>query len=420
MQKGNAVYAQSGGVTSVINASAYGVIKRAFKTDCIENVYGALYGINGILEENLLDLQEEEPITLESLRYTPGAAFGSCRHKLPDLEKNRVEFERIVQVCEAHNIRYFFYNGGNDSMDTVAKISQISQQMGYELSCIGIPKTVDNDLPETDNCPGYGSAAKYNAISILEAGFDLLSMCRDSTKVFVMETMGRHTGWIAASTALARSIEGDPPHIILVPERPVEEDPLLARVDETIAQYGYCVIAVSEGIRTKEGKFWADAGYTDNFGNTQLGGVGALLQNMIKQRLGFRTHGALLDYCQRSARHIASRVDIEQAIACGKHAVTLSQEGWNGQMVTIVRESNDPYRWSLSHVDATSVASQERPLPDVYLNDDGFGVTEEFLNYCRPLIEGQDSPSYQKGIPQYARLQKYFLPKQLPEFLPSS
>lgn len=416
MLKGNAVYAQSGGVTSVINASAYGVITEAMKVDFIDKIYGGFQGINGILDESLVDIQEESPAAIEALRYTPGAALGSCRRKLSDLEKNRSEYERIVQVLEAHNIRYFFYNGGNDSMDTAYKVSQIAGQMGYDLVSIGVPKTIDNDLPITDNCPGFGSTAKYNAISLLEGGLDIASMYRDSTKVFVLETMGRHAGWIAAATAMARRQAGEPPHIILLPERPVNIDKFLAKVEGTVAQNGYCVVAVSEGAKDESGKFLADSGTKDQFGHVQLGGAVNEVQSIIKGKLGLKTHGALLDYCQRSGRHIGSRVDVEQAIACGKHAVEIAKEQLNGHMAILVRESNTPYQWSVSHTSAANIANQEKMLPDSYISEDGFDVTEEFETYCRPLIEGEEPPPFVGGIPQYGRFENKLIPKKLGEF----
>lgn len=416
MLHGNAVYAQSGGVTSVINGSAYGVIREAMKSDFIEKIYGGFQGINGILDEDLIDLQEESPQAIDALRYTPGAALGSCRRKLADLEKNRAEYERILQVLAAHNIRYFFYNGGNDSMDTAYKVSLIAEQMGYELISIGVPKTIDNDLPVTDNCPGFGSTAKYNAVSILEGSIDVASMYRDSTKVFVMETMGRHAGWIAASTALARQESDDAPHLILLPERPMRQDEFLAKVEENVARRGYCVVAVSEGAKKDDGTFLADSGTTDQFGHVQLGGAVNVVQSIIKTNLGLKTHGALLDYCQRSGRHVASRVDLEQAIACGKHAVALAKEQLNGKMVTIVRESNTPYRWSMGHTDASKIANQEKMLPDSYISADGFNITEAFIDYCRPLIEGEDFPPYAAGVPQYGKLKQQLIPKKLPAF----
>ena len=413
MSKANAVYAQSGGVTSVINASAYGVIKAAQESDIIENIYGGRFGINGVLEERLVDIQQEDPAELEKLPLTPSGAFGSCRKKLPSLEKNRADFERIIEVFKAHDVRYFFYNGGNDSMDTAYKISLLSKELGYDVACIGIPKTVDNDLPVTDTCPGFGSVAKYNAVSMQEASRDVASMHRDSTKVFVGETMGRHAGWIAASTALAIQEEGDGPHIILLPEVAYEEEKFLAEVERVRGLYGYCVIAVSEGLQNTEGKFVADAGTTDMFGHTQLGGAGDFISRVVKQQLGLKVHSALPDYYQRSGRHIGSRTDMEQAIAVGREAVSLASQDLNGQMVTIVRESDQPYKWSVGHTDITNIANKEKVMPPEYIREDGFHVTEGFFRYARPLIEGELPPAFKNGIPDYARLKLKLVPQKL-------
>ena len=413
MIKGNAVYAQSGGVTSVINASAYGVIKGAQESPAIENIYGGLYGINGVLEENLVDIQREDPTEIEKLPFTPSGAFGSCRKKLPSLEKNRADFERIIEVFKAHNVRYFFYNGGNDSMDTAYKVSQLSREMGYEVTCIGVPKTVDNDLPITDNCPGFGSVAKYNAVSMLEASMDVASMHRDSTKVFVGETMGRHAGWIAASTALARRNEMDGPHIILLPEVAFNEEKFLAEVERVRQEIGFCVIAVSEGLQNAAGKFVADSGTTDMFGHTQLGGAGDFIARFVKEKLGLKVHNALPDYYQRSGRHIASRTDIEQAIAVGREAVRLAEEGLNGQMVTIIRRSDDPYHWTVGHTDIVNIANQEKVLPPEYIREDGLHVTDAFIRYGRPLIEGEMPPPFKDGIPVYTRLKRELVGKKL-------
>jgi len=413
MTKANAVYAQSGGVTSVINGSAYGVIKAARESGIIDNIYGGLYGINGVLEENLVDIAQEDPSDIERLPFTPSGAFGSCRKKLPSLEKNRADFERIIEVFKAHDVRYFFYNGGNDSMDTAYKISQLSHDMGYEVTCIGIPKTVDNDLPITDNCPGFGSVAKYNAVSIREAAFDVASMHHDSTKVFVSETMGRHAGWIAASAALAAWDEDEGPHIILLPEVAFREAEFLAEVERIRVRVGYCVVAVSEGLQNTEGKFVADAGTVDMFGHTQLGGAGDFIANLVKAKLGIKVHNALPDYFQRSGRHIASRTDVEQAIAVGKEAVRLAAEGLNGEMVTIVRESNSPYSWTVGHTDIANIANQEKVLPPEYIREDGFHITDAFRTYCRPLIEGELWPEYAGGIPVYSKLKRNLVPKKL-------
>ena len=413
MAKANAVYAQSGGVTSVINGSAYGVIKAAQESGIIDNIYGGLYGINGVLEENLIDISQEDPALIESLPFTPSGAFGSCRKKLPSLEKNRTDFERIIEVFKAHDVRYFFYNGGNDSMDTAQKVSLISKDMGYDVTCIGVPKTVDNDLPVTDNSPGFGSVAKYNAVSVKEASFDVASMHRDSTKVFVTETMGRHAGWIAASTAMAGKTEDDGPHIILLPEIALNEERFLAEVERIRAKIGYCVIAVSEGLQNEAGKFVADAGTVDMFGHTQLGGAGDFISNLVKNKLGIKVHNALPDYFQRSGRHIASKTDLEQAIAVGREAVNLAAAGQNGQMVTIVRESDTPYSWTVGHTDISNIANKEKVLPAEYIREDGLHITEGFRTYCRPLIEGELHPQYAEGVPVYAVLKRNLVAKKL-------
>ncbi len=409
--KGNAVYAQSGGVTSVINASAYGLIKAAQRCDFIENIYGGFNGINGILYEQLIDIQMESAENIEGLRYTPAGAFGSCRRKLSSIEKNRKQFERIMEVFEAHNVRFFFYNGGNDSMDTTLKISKVAAELGYELVVVGIPKTVDNDLPITDNCPGFGSVAKYNAVSILEGAFDVASMHRDSTKVFVLETMGRHAGWIAAATGLAHRAPKDGPHVILLPERQFNKDKFLAKVEKTVAKIGYCVVGVSEGVKDETGKFLAESGLTDSFGHAQLGGAGNVVSGIIKDNLNLKVHTALLDYCQRSGRHIASQVDVAQAVACGKKAVEIAGQDLNGKMVTITRESNDPYQWTTGYTELENIANSEKFLPDEFISEDGMHVTEDFKIYCEPLITGEDYPPYLNGLPNYIRLEKHLVKK---------
>ena len=411
--KGNAVYAQSGGVTSVINASAYGVIKAAMESNFIDNIYAGQFGINGVLEDKLIDIQQETKEAIEGLRYTPSAAFGSCRKKLPSLEDNRADFERIIEVFKAHNIRYFFYNGGNDSMDTAYKVSLVSKEMGYEVISVGVPKTVDNDLPITDNTPGYGSVAKYNAVSIREGSFDVESMHRDSTKVFVLESMGRHAGWIVGATGLAATSEKDGPHLILFPERKFNQDEFLAKVQETVANIGYCVVAVSEGVQRQDGSFLADSGLRDNFGHAQLGGAGIEVSAIISTELKLKVHTAILDYCQRSGRHIASKTDVEQAIACGNKAVALAGEGKNGYMPVIVRESNSPYTWSICEAPIVEIANKEKEVPDEYLREDGYHITNAFRTYASPLIEGEDYPPFKNGLPQYVRLKKTLLPAKI-------
>ncbi|MDH5751374.1 MAG: 6-phosphofructokinase [Deltaproteobacteria bacterium] len=414
MAKPNAVYAQSGGVTSVINASAYGCIKAAMAADFIGDVLAGLDGINGVLEENLIDLSRENPADLEALRHTPAGAFGSCRKKLKDMEKDRAQFERILQVCEAHNIGYFFYDGGNDSMDTVDKLSRFARQEGSPLQVVGIPKTIDNDLPITDNSLGFASAAKYNTVSMMEGSLDVSSMFRDSTKVFILETMGRHAGWLAASTGLGRRTDQDGPHLILLPEVAFEKQNFLARVEETVGQLGYCAITVSEGTMDTRGKFLTESETTDSFGHAQLGGAGQYISELIKKDLGLKTHSAVLDYCQRSGRHVSSAVDVEQAMACGARAVALAAEGHSGVMVTIVRESSSPYRWSLGFTDAGNIANKEKKMPREFISGDGFHITDKFREYCLPLIQGEDYPPYENGLPAYRRLKKNLRPVKLP------
>ena len=416
MSKGNAVYAQSGGVTSVINASAYGVISAAREADFVENIYGGYDGINGVLEEKLIDFSKEPSENIEGLKSTPAAGLGSCRRKLTDLEKNRKEFERIVEVFEAHSVRFFFYNGGNDSMDTAHKISQLSHELGYDVSCVGVPKTVDNDLPITDNCPGFGSVAKYVAVSAMEGSYDVASMCRDSTKVFVLETMGRHAGWIAAAGGLASKAPKDGPHLILLPEVPLNKETFMAKVQDTVGEHGYCSIVVSEGAKYENGDFIADMGTTDAFGHKQLGGAGTAVTSLVLEADSkLKTHCAILDYCQRSGRHLASKTDWEQAIAVGREAVRLAGEGLNGQMVTIVRESDAPYSWTLGHTDIANIANVEKTLPQEYIRDDGFHITDAFRTYCQPLIEGEIFPEFEGGLPKYVQLKRELIePKCAP------
>jgi 6-phosphofructokinase 1 len=413
MAKRNAVYAQSGGVTSVINASAYGLLRAARASDAIGAVYAGLDGINGVLDEALIDLAQEEPAALEALRHTPAGAFGSCRRKLKDLDKDRAEFQRMLDVLAAHDVGFFFYNGGNDSMDTVDKLDRFARQQNYPLQVLGIPKTIDNDLPSTDCCPGFGSVAKYNAISMLEGALDTEAMCRDSTKVFVLETMGRHAGWIAASTGLASRGERDGPHLILLPEVPFDQAKFLGAVEATVRKQGFCAVTVSEGAQDAQGKFLSEAGGQDAFGHTQLGGAGVFVQELVKAELKLKVHGAVLDYCQRSGRHIASAVDVAQAIACGAHAVKLAGEGRTGQMVTIQRDGEEPYRWSVGHTAAAAIANQEKRLPREYIREDGYHIAEGFRRYCLPLIQGEDYPPYENGLPAYRRLKKALLPRKL-------
>ena len=410
----NAFYAQSGGVTAVINASACGVIQTARKhPDQIGKVYAGRNGIIGALKEELIDTSLESDKDIQALIHTPGGAFGSCRYKLKNISENQREYERLIEVFRAHDIGYFFYNGGGDSQDTAYKVSQIADKMGYPITCIGIPKTVDNDLPFTDCCPGFGSVAKYIATSTLEASLDIKSMCETSTKVFILEVMGRHAGWIAASGGLAGQGEGEPPHIILFPEIPFNREAFLARVDQCVKDYGYCVVVASEGAQYEDGRFVADAGAKDAFGHTQLGGVAPALANMVKQALGHKYHWAVADYLQRSARHIASATDVEQAYAVGKVAVEMALAGKQALMPIIVREQAKPYRWAIGEANLSEVANQEKKMPIHYITDDGFGITQDCRDYLQPLIAGESFPPFENGLPKVAKLQNQLVEKKL-------
>ena len=414
MSAKNALYAQSGGVTAVINASACGVLETARKhPDRIGKVFAGHNGIIGILREELIDTSLESRESIAALRHTPGGAFGSCRHKLKNINENQKEYERLIEVFQAHDIGYFFYNGGGDSQDTAYKVSQLSERMGYPLTCIGVPKTVDNDLPFTDCCPGFGSVAKYVATSTREAGLDIRSMCESSTKVFILEVMGRHAGWIAASAGLAGNDESEPPHIILFPEIPFERERFLARVDECVKQYGYCVVVASEGAQYEDGRFLADAGSKDAFGHTQLGGVAPALATMVKHGLGYKYHWAVADYLQRSARHIASHTDVEQAYRVGQAAVEFAMAGKNAVMPIIVREQSSPYRWAIGEAPLSQVANQEKKMPIHYISDDGFSITADCREYLSPLIAGEDYPPFENGLPKVARLQNQLVEKKL-------
>jgi ATP-dependent phosphofructokinase / diphosphate-dependent phosphofructokinase len=401
----NAFYAQSGGVTAVINASACGVIETARKHKRqIGTVYAGRNGILGALTEDLIDTSKETSRDIRALRHTPAGAFGSARYKLKKYEDDPAQYERLLEVFKAHDIGYFFYNGGGDSADTCLKVSLLAEKTGYPLQAIHVPKTVDNDLPITDCCPGFGSVAKYVAVSIREAGFDVASMARTSTKVFVLEVMGRHAGWIAAAGGLAAQKAGDAPHIILFPEIPFDEARFVARTKECVEQYGYCAVVVSEGVRNPDGKFLADAGTRDAFGHAQLGGVGPVVAQLVKDKLGYKYHWAVADYLQRSARHIASKVDVDQAYAVGKAAVEYALKGHNAVMPAIVRTSNRPYKWKIALAPLAKVANQEKMLPRDYITPDGFHITAKGRRYLAPLIVGEDYPPYVDGLPKYVVL----------------
>ncbi|MET0279816.1 MAG: 6-phosphofructokinase [Steroidobacteraceae bacterium] len=401
----NAFYAQSGGVTAVINASAAGVIDAARKhRRHIGRLYAGRHGIIGGLTEDLIDVYAESPATLKGLRYTPSGAFGSARFKLKGLEQNRAEYERLIEVFKAHDIGYFFYNGGNDSMDTALKVSQIGTALGYPMTCVGVPKTVDNDLPLTDCCPGFGSVAKYIAVSTREAALDVASMARTSTKIFVLEVMGRHAGWIAAAGGLAAARAGDAPQVILFPEIAFDEGAFLAKVKGSVESNGYCVIVVSEGVKDAQGKFLAEAGTRDAFGHAQLGGVGPVIAHLVKDRLGYKYHWAVADYLQRAARHIASKTDVDQAYAVGQAAVEYAVKGMNAVMPAIVRKSSRPYRWKIEPVALADVANVEKKVPREFITADGFGITAACRRYLAPLITGEDYPPYRDGLPDYVKI----------------
>ncbi|GAB2181983.1 6-phosphofructokinase [Denitratisoma sp. agr-D3] len=410
----NAFYAQSGGVTAVINATACAVIETARQhPDKIGKVLAGRNGIIGALTEDLIDTSLESAADIAALRHTPGGAFGSCRYKLKGMDQHKAQYERLIEVFKAHDIGYFFYNGGNDSMDTAWKVSQIGEQLGYPVVCVGIPKTVDNDLPVTDNCPGFGSVAKYVATSIREAAFDVASMAKTSTKIFVLEVMGRHAGWITAACGLAAEKEGDGPHILLFPEVPFDEAAFLARVKQCVEKYDHCVIGVSEGLLNQEGKLMAEAGGKDAFGHSQLGGVGQVIAQLIKDKLGYKYHWALADYLQRSARHIASATDVEHAYAVGKAAVELALQGRNAVMPAILRASDAPYRWEIGTAELKDVANVEKMMPKDFITADGFGITDACRSYLSPLIAGEAPPPYRNGLPDYVRLKNQGVARKL-------
>jgi len=412
--KKNAFYAQSGGVTAVINASACGVIETARKhKNKIGKVYAGRNGIIGALTEDMIDTSRESATAIAALKNTPGGAFGSARFKLRSLEESRAEYERLIEVFRAHNIGYFFYNGGGDSADTCYKVSQLSKKMGFPVQAIHVPKTVDNDLPITDCSPGFGSVAKYVAVSTREAAMDVASMARTSTKVFIIEVMGRHAGWIAAAAGLAGSGPDEAPHIILFPEVAFNKRKFLARVKKAVRENEYCVIAVSEGARYRDGRFLADAGITDAFGHKQLGGAAQVVAKMVRDELGFKYHYALADYLQRSARHIASATDLKQAYAVGKAAVEMALAGQNSVMPAIIRTSDKPYRWHIDAAPLGRVANREKMMPKRFITEDGFGITAACRRYLEPLIQGEDHPPYKNGLPVYAKLKNIPVERKL-------
>ena len=416
MKVRNALYAQSGGVTSVINATACAVIESSRKSKKIGKVFAGKNGIVGILQEDLIDTSIEDIKEINKLMHTPGGVFGSCRHKLKDAKQNKREYRRLIEVFKAHDIGYFFYNGGGDSQDTSNKIAQYTKEEGFPVTCIGIPKTIDNDLPFTDNCPGFGSVAKYIATSTKEAALDVKSMSSSSTKVFILEVMGRHAGWLAASSGLAQSNNNSAPHIILLPEVPFNENKFLKRVKDSVKKEGYCVVVVSEGAKYKNGKFLADAGTVDSFGHKQLGGVAPRIAALINKKLGLKYHWAVSDYLQRSARHISSQVDLDQAYAVGKAAVEFAAAGENSIMPIIVRKKSKPYSWDIGKVKLSKVANVERKMPKNFISKDGFGITQSCKNYLSPLIQGEPMTPFKDGVIHTASLKNRLVRKKLRSF----
>ena len=398
----NAFYAQSGGVTSVINCSAYGVISKFKKDFSGSNIYASKNGIVGLLEGELYDLSETKK-PFQNLLDMPGGIFGSCRYKLPNLDDEAFYKNLFVQL-EKINIGYFFYNGGNDSADTCLKVAKAAEKYGYDLKAIAVPKTIDNDLAVTDNCPGFGSVAKYVAISAKEASLDIKSMCKTSTKVFVLEVMGRHAGWIAAAGELANNNEQTFVHKILLPEISFDEERFLSGVEQDVSEYGYSVIVASEGLKNKNGELYASSTEKDSFGHSQLGGLAPKIASLITNKLNLKNHWSVADYLQRSARHISSLTDIKQAVAVGEAAVKLAAEGKSGVMPIIKRISNSPYEWVISEGDLNQIANEEKTLPKNFISNDGFGITEAGRNYLQPLIEGESFPKFSNGTPLYEGL----------------
>jgi len=414
MTKRNAFYAQSGGVTAVINASAAGVIETArANRSRIGRVLAGRNGIIGALTEDLIDTGKESARDIAALRHTPAGAFGSCRYKLKSIEESRAQYQRIIDVFRAHDIGYFFYNGGNDSADTCLKVAQIAETLGYPLIAVHVPKTVDNDLVVTDNCPGFGSVAKYVATSMREAAFDVASMAKTSTKVFVLEVMGRHAGWITAAVGMAEDAATPIPLVLLFPEVPFDEAKFMAAVDARVRQFGYCCVGVSEGLQNADGKLMAEAGTRDAFGHAQLGGVGPLIAKLVQDRLRYKYHWAVADYLQRAARHLASKTDLEQSYAVGRAAVRLALQGRNAVMPAITRVSDRPYRWKITAAPLSEIANREKMLPRDFISADGYGITDKARAYLAPLMKGEAPPPYRDGLPQYVRLKNIEVPKKL-------
>ena len=398
----NAFYAQSGGVTSVINSSAYGVISELQARDASINIFASQNGIVGLLEDKLYDLSKTKK-SIELLKDSPAGMFGSCRYKLPALTE-KAFYKNLFQKLDQKSIKYFFYNGGNDSADTCLKVSQAAKDFGYELYAVAVPKTIDNDLAVTDNCPGFGSVAKYIATSAKEASLDIKSMCKTSTKVFILEVMGRHAGWIAASAELANDSNNTYVHKILLPEVSFDESKFLAGVEEDVKNYGYSVVVASEGLKDKNGEIYSASSEKDSFGHSQLGGLAPKIANLVSSNLNLKYHWSVSDYLQRSARHLASKTDLEQAVAVGKRAVEFALSEKSGIMPVIQRVSEDPYQWSIGEGDLRDIANEEKVLPNDYISDCGFRITQKGVDYLSPLIQGEDYPRFDNGVPAYEQL----------------
>jgi 6-phosphofructokinase 1 len=415
---GNLLVAQSGGPTAVINASLAGVIQEAGRHECIEEIYGGANGILGVLDEELIDINDERARTIEGLKYTPAAALGTCRYKL-DFKKNpeqaAKDMDRLFEVFKAHNIRYFFYIGGNDSQDTAHKIHEQAIARGYEMRVNGVPKTIDNDLPHTDHCPGYGSVIKYNGATVMEIAADVVSMATQDGSCCLIEVMGRGAGWIAAGTALAKRSADDAPHIVLVPEIAFNEEGFLARIKETLERLPCCVVVVGEGLKNGAGEeIAADKSRLDAFGHPVLSGVAEHLGELVQGKLSVKTRTVKLGYAQRAAAHFASATDSAESTACGEAAVRAAVGGQSGFMVKIVRRQNNPYKWGTDLQPLQEIANVEHLIPRDWFSEDGFLPNEKFLEYARPLIEGEVKVPMENGLPKYVALEKSRVEKKLP------
>ncbi len=415
---GNLLVAQSGGPTCAINASLAGVILEAGKHESIEEIYGGLNGIYGILNEDLIDLNDEKQRTIDGLKYTPAAALGTCRYKIDfnkNPEKAAQDMDRLFQVFEAHNIRYFFYAGGNDSQDTSHKIHHEAIKRSYDLRVIGIPKTIDNDLPMTDHCPGYGSVIKYNATTVMEVALDVGSMATDDGACCIIEVMGRSAGWIAAGTILAKRHPNDAPHIILLPELPFDEGKFLAKVKEVVSSLKYCIVVVGEGLKNAAGEeIGADKNRLDAFGHPVLSGAAERLAELIQGKLNTKTRTVKLGYAQRAAAHFASATDIAEAAACGETAVRAAVEGKSGYMVKIVRQQDKPYKWTTDVQDLPDVANKENLIPRDWIDEQAMLPNEKFIAYAQPLVEGEVKMPVEGGLPKFVTLSKNAIEKKLP------